>query len=482
MKTNQLLGNDDCSLIDRLWKFLSDPASDKYYIKNIINDGLKVPSLGIDIAPFATVDVGDIPKQQMFKEPVIGYMNLTMTDTVLSGIGSYSSGNLTCKAISPTDTQVDLNVLFSSVAFSGKYDVGSGGLAGCALATGAALTGGHVHGSTLASGVTPPDNNVELAQWYRDVALPKSENGKTLVGAYYTHQDTIQKVQLANNNMSQQYRQVLAQSQQAQTKGAVVDATTFYQEEQSGSNPPGSAPKVGNGDQYSGGFAAHIALVKATAYMMGSEGYTLEDSNDYSELLNAMSQFDDNILAFQKTNPTEVDTTTIMQYVATATPVNADSKIPVFEFTQDKNGDITATQVGEKDTWPLNTALYDQTYAARVEPLVISPEDTFNIDGNFSDAAQQLKIGVTVDFSNATGTLVATAKSITMSLGSLKITISDSGWNGHESLYDKIASWIANSKFFQDILKSKMHKALNSQSTLDSFSKVLNAGIKKLGL
>ncbi|MBX2828931.1 MAG: hypothetical protein KTR22_12265 [Flavobacteriaceae bacterium] len=475
------LPNDDCSLVDRLWKLLSDPNSGEFYIKNIINNGLKVPSLGINLLPFPNVNVGDIPKQQMFKEPVLGYMNLTMTDTTLDGLGSYESGKLTCKAISSTETQVDLTITFDSVTFAGKYNVGTGGIAGCAIATGAALTGGGVHTYLPAS---DPSNNIELAQWYRDVALPKSDNGKTLVGAYYAHQDTIQKVQLAKNNMSAQYRTVLAANQQKTTKGAVIDSTSYYQQKQSGGSPSGTPPKVGNGSQYAGGFASHIALMKATAYMMSQQSLEIAAGNEYAELLNAMTQFNDNVLQFQKTNPSEVDTTTIMNYVDTAKPVTSNAKIPLYEFIESEDGTIDAVTVGEVDCWPLNHKRYVKAYTARHEEFLdaAAPMDTFNIDGNFSDKAQQLTIALSVNFSNATGSLVATAKSISITIGDLDITISDSGWSGHESLYDKIASWIANTKIFQDILKSKVSSALNKQKTLDDFSKTLNAGIKKLGL
>lgn len=481
MNDNLSTNNTDCNLVDKLWKFLSDPNSGEFYIKNIINNGLKVPALGIDLAPFNTISVGDIPKQQMFKEPVLGYMNLTMTQTSLNGIGSYESGKLTCTPTSPTDTQVDLSVTFSGVTFAGKYDVGTGGIAGCAIATGAAITGGHAH-DALAAESNDPSNNIELAQWYRDVALPKSDNGKTLVGAYYAHQDTIQKVQLANNNMSQQYRTVLAESQQQQTKGAVTDATSYYQESQAGQDPSGSAPTIGTQAQYNGGGASHIALMKATAYMMQQEGLAVDDGNEYAELLNAMTQFNDNIYAYQQKYPNPEPASTVMNYVATAQPVN-ENKIPLYEFNEKKGGALEAVQTGEVDPWPLNLKHYQKAYMARHDATeVAGPEDTFNIDGDFSDQAQQLTISVSVSFSNSTGSLVATAKSITMSMGSLKITISNSGWGGHESLYDKIATWVANTKVFQDILKSKIKTALNSQSTLNSFSKALNAGIKKLGL
>lgn len=471
-------GNNDCSLVDRLWKLLSDPGSGEFYLGNIIKNGLKIPALGIDIAPFSTIEVGDIPKQQMFKEPVLGYMNLTLSNTSLNGIDSYQNGNLTCTPKSPTETDVALTLPFGSVTFKGKYDVGTGGLAGCAIATGAFLTGG---GVSLPASTPAPSGNIELAQWYRDVALPKSENGKTMVGAYYAHQDVIEKVQLDSNNYSAQYRSVLAQEQQKKTKGAVVDSTSYYQKENTGAALSDSAPKVGNGDQYAGGFASYIALMKATSYMMKQKGLAIEAGNEYAELLNAATQFNGNVVAFQKTHPAEVDTGTIMDYVDTATPVKSASKIPLFEFPEKDN--VGACQlVGEKDTWEVDHNLYLQTYEARTasEPLVTA-QDTFNIKGDFTDAAQQLIISLDVEFSNATGSLVATAKSINMKMGNLHITISKSGWSGHESLYDKIASWIANTDLFQDILRSKISSALNSKSTLDAFSKVLNAGIKKLG-
>lgn len=482
MNTRALYDNTDCNLVGQLWNLLNNPGSGEWYLGNIINNGLKVPSLGIDIAPFSTVQVGDIPNQTMF-EWALEYLGVAMSGTVLSGLGTFDGGTLKCTAVSPDTTQVDLTLNFARVMFAGNYDVGTSGVTGCAIATASAILGG----PTLAEAGPASDGDLsrlELAAWYRDDPLNQSSNGQTAVGAYYLHQDTIQAVSTDSNNFSAQYRQALAA--QKTTSDAVTASTRWYQQQQTGQTPVGPEPTIGDGTQYAGGFNTAVKLQAATYYMMNRQGLRLaEGDNEYAELMNSMEHFNEQVLDFQNTHPGEQDTSTIIDYVADARPAPAsevkplgERGIPVFDLD---TGEI----VGRVPTWPVDRERMRRAWAARA-PRAEAPDAPgawFHIKGTFSDIAQSMSFSLSVTFTAQGTGLVAAAKSVQLTIGNLKIILGNKeGFDQYPTLYDRVSSWIANTSSFQDTLKSKLNAALNSREVLAALSAALNAGLKKLGL
>lgn len=482
MSTRALYDNTDCNLVGQLWNLLNNPGSGEWYLGNIINNGLKVPSLGIDIAPFPTVQVGDIPNQTMF-EWALEYLGVAMSQTVLSGLGTFDGGKLTCTAVSSDTTQVDLTLDFARVMFAGNYDVGTSGVTGCAIVTASAILGG----PTLPEAAPASDRDLsrlELAAWYRDDPLNQSSNGQTAVGAYYLHQDTIQTVTTDSNNYSAQYRQALAA--QKTTSDAVTASTLWYEQQKTGQTPVGPEPRIGDGTQYAGGFNTAVKLQAATYYMMSRQGLRLaEGDNEYAELMNSMEHFNDQVLDFQRSHPGEQDTSTILDYVADAQPAPAsevkplgERGIPVFDLD---TGEI----VGRVPTWPVDRERMRRAWAARAPraEAVDAPGAWFHIKGTFSDIAQAMSFSLSVTFTAQGTGLVAAAKSVQITIGDLKIILGNKeGFDSYPTLYDRVSSWIANTSSFQDTLKSKLNGALNSPAVLAQLSAALNAGLKKLGL
>ena len=488
------VSNNDCNSVEQLWNFLDNPQSGEWYLGRIIKNGLTDSLLGINIPPFSTVDIGDIPTQTMFKWET-EYMGITLTGTQLSGLDTYNqSSNLHCSPTSASETAVDLTLNFDKVVFSGRYDVGLSGVSGCAIATAAAVLGGDVSLLAATPTETPEDQQLDLARWFRDDdqhGLQASENGKTLVGAYYLHQDTLQKVTTADNNYASQYRQELAKQQQ--TSNAVYDANDYYKKQRTDSGrTKGDPPTIGEAGQYAGGFALYSKLQLATRQIADDENVDIvaelqkdELDNEYAQLINAMGHFNDQVLTFQQVDPKPVTTQRIMNYIPTANPdhsvgvaasVDAEEPavgIPIFNL---ETGEI----VQRLPLRPLNKELIAQALAANVD--VAERPGTFHVKGTFTDAGQSISLALNVTFTNQSSSLTATVNSINLSIGDLGIELGNkAGWND-DSLYNKVADWIANTGSFQDMLKSKLNIMLNSDEFKAKVQDALNGGLKKLGL
>lgn len=474
--------NDDCNLINLLWKSLLNNPDSNWYLGNIIRNGLSDPLIGVNIPPFPSISVGDIPTQTMFNQYPWGYIGISMSNSDLSGLGSYSGGSLVCTPISGTETTIDFTFNFNSVVYSGNYDVGTSGVVGCAIATGAAILGYNV-GSSAALAATENNQQLDLAAWFRDNqqnGLQASDNGQLLVGTYYLHQDTIQTVTTASNNYAAQYRQLLAAQQS--TSDAVYQSTNYYRQSTQGQTPEASPPpQIGSATQYAGGFNTYVKLQLATQQAAATAGFDLmsDDDNDYADLLNSMEHFNNQVLQFQQTDPGEVSTEQIMNYIPTAHPnpnpsINgSNAQIPIY--------DLETQQVrGYKPVRPLDVERIRTALAANTNSQVEAADATFNVKGSFQDNAQQLSLQITVSLTNQNG-LIATVDSLSLSIGNLHITLGNSQGFPDNSLYNRVAEWIANTGSFQDTLKSKLNTAFNSDEFKNKVQDAINGGIKKLG-
>lgn len=474
--------NTDCDLVTRLWNLLGSPESGEWYLGNIIRNGLTVPALGIDIPAFPTVSIGDIPEQVMF-EWALERLAITMTGTVLSGLDSFDGGDVRCTPVSDDRTDVTLTLRFRQLVYNGDYRVGASGVTGCALATAAALLGKTTAPGALKGG---PDPRLELAAWYRDdpKGLPASENGKILVGAYYLHEDTIEKVTTAPASevpAAGTYRQVL--SQQKPAADAVNSATLYYQQQEDGDDPPGPPPEIGDGTQYSGGFKSYTYLNMAVQQMREQADLPLEPGNEFADLQNAMLQFNAQVKTYQRDHPGEHDTAEIMRYVAQA------PQVPLEEFAGlglrgiPVHAPDSEEEIDHVPPWPIDRERALQAHAARAPRSAAPEDDWFHVNGTFADRAQTLAATGATQFTNVGGKLHARVSSLRLDVGSLHITLGNkAGFDSEPGLYDRVATWIANTGSFQDTLISKLNSGLNEAVVLDYVSTALNAGLRKLGL
>jgi hypothetical protein len=463
--------NTDCELVVKLWNLLESPRSGEYYLGNIIRNGLDLPSFGIHIAPFSTVDVGDIPEQTMFQWAA-EYIGLSMGLTVLEGFDSFTGGELNCTPVSADETTIDLDLNFSRVSFSGRYEVRTTGASACALAVTSGILGG---------GTSSADTDrLALASWYEADGLNRSENGKVAVGTYYLHEDTIESVTIADTNPSRQYRQALARQRAAADR--VTAATVYWKEQQTGEHPSGDPPKIGAMSQFAGGFQTYAALLQAVQHARAQRGLALQQGdNDYAELENAMTQMLAQVKAFQKSRPGEHDAGEIMDYVARARELSPDELreleiegIPVHDLD-------TGEVIDHVPTWPIDRDRALAAHAARAPQRVAEPQFSFKVRGSFRDTGQGVTLGVTAKFKSGAKGLVGEATNLRVKISNLQIVLSRDGWVSQPALYDLVANWIANTQGFQDLLRAKITSAVNAPPVRGAVTDALNAGLKKLG-
>jgi len=215
-------GRVSCSVMNMIWQMIWNVNS-AFYLPLVFEEGLKIDALGIDIPSLKTVDIGDLPKITMFKEPVLGYMEMELTDTVLTGLPTVKEGSYSCKSGTDDTTNIAFTLAFDKLNYSGKYSVSAGGgIAGCAIAGAAHILGG---GGDLTELVTSTvDGNINEALWYRE-PLSGSDAGQKMLGAYYLNNPSI-------NDLVQEPGSILAQSMRQEniqeTTDQVNSATTYY--------------------------------------------------------------------------------------------------------------------------------------------------------------------------------------------------------------------------------------------------------------
>ncbi|MFJ1617821.1 hypothetical protein ACIODT_38285 [Streptomyces sp. NPDC088251] len=95
-------------------------------------------------------------------------------------------------------------------------------------------------------------------------------------------------------------------------------STAYYQQQESGEDPPGRPPVIGDSPQYAGGFKTYTYLNMAVQQMREQAGLALEPGNEFADLQNAMTQFNAQVEAYQRDNPGEHDTRKTMDYAAAA--------------------------------------------------------------------------------------------------------------------------------------------------------------------
>ena len=474
-------GSGDCTLLNALWGMMWDPTSE-FYLPKVINNGLKDPTWGIDIPPFATINIGDLPEITMFKEPVLGYMKLTLSSTTLQGLGSVTKGALTCNDTNPQQTTLTLSLPFGQLEFTGNYTVDAGGgIGGCAIAAGAAILGGSAFGAesivrflAASSGDDPVDQHIQESLWYRE-PLSNSQNGQDLVGAYYINNPAI--LDLVNEPNS-----ALAQAMKAanvkETANQVNAATNYYYQQKQGAHvSDDAAPTIGTQDQYaSGGLPSIYALAMARQKVNSGR----DPDGRYKRLADHIVHFTAGIGSYQQKYPG-------LQPVGTDNGViNRVAAFPLEEVTgfAQKRGPVPVIDLenpeqiveyltpGEINLQEIRSA-YQAHYGSRFKAA-----DSSGVDGTFVDTGLPVTLNVSANITTPPAGITCTITALSADIGALHITLSQSkGW--WPGLYDKVTNWIANS-FMTGMIKSKLNDQLGSDEMKKNLSDLITGGLRKL--
>lgn len=465
----------DCDLLQNLWSSLWNPDSGAFYLPNIIKNGLKYPILGIDLQPFATVPVPDLPLMSLFPWKALGFANLALTSNQLTGLDSIQKGPITCTT-NNNQTDVSLTVKFGSVAFQGTYEVKAGGAVGCAMAAADKIIGGD---PTLlaAEPDSSTDTDLKLATWFRDnqSQLSASDNGQVLLGMYYDHQDTIHALTTdPNNPSSSSFRGLLQDPATVALSDAVRQNTQAYQAAQNGGTG-GTAPltPIGSDDQYGQGF--EVATYLGMAAQTAANGST-DPTNEYVAFLNSYGNFSNAVSWVQAQQPPVQSVQDIMGHVATAPP-DVGTRNPEVALRHHKTREVIAV-IRPK---PLDREHFKRVWAAR-RP-VVGDSTEFDVKGVFNDVVTNLTATIRCSFTSTNGVFTANVTGIELSVPALHISLeNDPEWKQQPGLYEKVTNWIANTQAFQSILKGKLNDSLNSSQVLTSLSQSLNATLNKLGM
>lgn len=472
-----------CFAVTFLWTLMWD-AGTEFYLPTIAKKGLQDAKLGIDIKPFATIKVGDIPQVTMFDEPVLGYMKLDMTDTEISGIDTISGSGLSCTDNGDGSTTMSFKLGFKQLTFSGNYGVSAGGgIGGCAIAGAAAVLGGGSLLDELAGSGIPGQAGVDQAMWYRG-PLGDSSNGRVLIGSYYANQDAILDLQQEGGGQNA-YMQSLKASDVTSTTDAVSKATTYYQKQETGMltevEDAAAPPTIGADDQYNAGQLPY-------AYLIAMARKKVRDGQDPDGRFAALAQdatgFVHTISWYKSTYPGEQPIggqDGVLSRIAAADP----EEVRAFVLAQPPVSviDPTTGQVVEEvcatsfDTRRAFKAF--QRHVALIEDDgAVGGSD---VTGKFADQGVDISLHLTMTLSgNMKSDPQVDITKLVGSVGQIKITLSDSGgwWPG---LFDKVSNWIANSDFFIDIIRSQIQREMQGDVVRDALSDLLEGAMKKLG-
>lgn len=464
----------DCTILNAVWTRLWDPTS-QFYFPTIARKGLNLPDFGINIAPFDTVNLGDLPTVTMFKEPVLGYMTIDLTSNALKPLSGAQGSGFTCNDGSPTSTQFGFTLSFPTLDLGGAYTVSAGGgIGGCAIAAAAAILGGSAVGETVKSRLTdsPVDQNVDLALWYQG-PLGESENGRNLLGAYDTHQDSIYDLQ-----QNPAYQQAALRSPPSQTTtGEVTAATVYYRNLQTGlladsADPP---PTVGTVDQYNSGQLPY-------AYLLALANQKVQSGQDpdghYAALYQSMIHFMGSVTWVQKTKPGPHPVGGeggVLDIIANADPdeihafVMANGPYPIANL---ETGEVMLAA----EPKPLDYAQFQTAGRARVAKLQGSGSA---VDGDYVDTMVGLSLTVAGTLTTSAGKLQASITQIQASLPALRISLHQAkGW--WPGLYDKVTNWIANDTVLNGSIKGKLTDALSGDDMRKRLTDAINGVLSSL--
>jgi hypothetical protein len=476
-----------CWLLDFVWQQMWTPSSE-FYLPTAAKNGLKIPDLGIDIPPFATIKIGDLPELTMFKEPVLGYMKILLSSTQVSGLDTVQKGDMTCKENGDGSVNVDLSLTFGKIVFSGDYTVSAGGgIGGCAIAAASTVLGGGT-GDMLADGaggLSPVDQHNNLALWYRS-PLAESQNGQTLLGAHEEHNDTIYDLQ-QNSPKKNLYWESLRENNVQSTTEAVTTATQYYHDQQTGQLTEEQAdadpPTIGSVEQYGSGQAPYAYMLAMARAAKGSEEDT---DNRYAKLEKAMTYFLGAIDWVQKKHPGEHSIGGeggLLDIIAKAPPQAIKDHVMSlgsYDIVDPKTDEIIVTV--EPPTEPLDHGYYRHIYKQHATRYGISDavEAASSVDGTFSDEGINVTLKTSLTISGNLGDdPQVNVSALSAEIGALKIKLEQTkGW--WPGLYDKVSNWIANT-FVTDILKSHINDALSSQSMRDNFAHIIEGVLKQKG-
>lgn len=461
----------DGVILEAAWKLLWTPNT-PYYLPNVMKNGLHWNNININPLEGSSVDkIGPI---SLFKDSVLGYISLTMDSNKITGLPSITNGGLSYNDNTHT---VTFTIGFGQLNFAGKYEVDSGGITGCAIATANGML--NIFKMASAVGADNPDNdpNIDLAYQYRDkLSAADNPNGNALVDTFYGQNDTMNTVVLAQNaQVNGQTNKTNGLFHNAWLKHTTAGNDTAYYMNvtSSASNQPDNQHTGFNNDDYNEhGFYMEVAMTieaKALRDLGDPRGEAL-----YQSILgNATngSSLDQEARSYGGNNIND-----FMGYVKSGgsqASANTDTAV-----VQDRKAAIYARAKAQAEAdhaaWIANN--HHEEYANGATAFA-SLGDVSQLTGSFTDSFSAPTVTVSATVATKNNTLNVTVTELQANIPELNVTLNP---DKSSELNKKVQNAIANAKFMQNMLKTKIEKAIGDDSVKSYLSDRVNQAIQKI--
>lgn len=466
-----LQDNDtDGTLLHMAWNLLWKQGS-PYYLPNIMANGITQGS--ITIPPLKSVDLPKFGPFTLFNEPVLGYISISMDQNNLTGLPTITNGGLN---YDETTKIAIITIGFGNLSVSGNYEVDSGGITGCAIASANGIL--NMFGSAKAL-VSEDDGNIDLAYQYRD-KLENDSNGQTLVNIYYEHNGTIDTVVNADNSVidgkSNPYNGMFRNQWQTADTKSLADTTS-----NAANNPDDIVPGF-NDDTYNDNSFYLEALMVTEAYQglyktCGDQrGLDLFNAIKGEPLPGSDTSFEQSALNYE--GPNKVNG--VMSAVQSGNTSQL-SKLEENEeyFTAQRRVSMMdrAYHRAEKfaEKWVATNRSED--YKKGYESFVMLKDPISQITGTFTDSFNGPSFAISVQITSSGDSITAQVTDITATVPQPSITLKP---NGSSDLNTKVQNAVANASFITALIAQKIQSQVNTDDVKQYFTNRLNDAINKI--
>jgi hypothetical protein len=455
-------------ILKAAWNLLWN-ANTKYYLPNVMKNGLKFNN--INIPPLEGSSVSDIGPVSLFKEPVLGYISLKMNNNKINGLPSITNGGFSYNDSTKTLT---LTIGFGQLIFSGNYEVDSGGVVGCAIGAANGLLGG----ARLMAAAGASNDNIDMAYQYRDkLSDPSNPNGNVLVDAYYMQNDTLNSIVLADNavvngknNPSNGFFHNTWLTYQTNGK----DTSYFMNNTSNAAKNPDDGNTGFNNEDYNmhGFYMETVLTLEATSLQKlgdprGTELYdsiTKNSDKTGTSLLGEAQSYNGNSI------------NNYMGYVKNG----GSQSLAAHELTDVQSRKMLLHQqvyekaVAAHEEWIANNRHEEYLPGAA---RFASTGDISQITGHFTDSFTQPSITMTATIALQGANMVVTVTDLKGKIPDLHVTLTPD----HASeLNTKVQNAIANAAFMQNLMRSKIISGMDSDDVKKYLSDRINDAIKKI--
>ncbi|TCJ13566.1 hypothetical protein EPD60_12270 [Flaviaesturariibacter flavus] len=452
------------------WKLVWTPNT-PYYLPDVLRNG--VHSGNINIPALEGAAVGDIGPINLFKDDVLGYITVRMMNNTVSGLSSITDGGLDYNDGTKT---LRLTVGFGGLSFKGSYEVASGGVTGCAIASANSVL--NVFRSLKATGEDDP--NINLAYQYRDrLTQPDNPNGNLLVNTFYDQNDTINTVVLAQNAM--------VGGKVNKTNGMFHNAwlkhttngqdTSYYMNNTSNAakNPDSGGSGFNDDDYNSHGFYMETLLTYEAVNLRNlgdPRGEALYNSIK-SNSSNGSESLEDHAKGYTGSSVGD-----FMGYVKEGgVTARMQARAIAPELLQRKQSlyeDARAAAQAHYEDWIANDRHEE---FLNTTARFASVNDIVQLTGHFTDNFSIPAVTLIAGISTTGGNLTVSISDIQAHIGALNIELQP---DKASDLNTRVQNGIANAGFMQSLMKTKVENAINSNDVKTYLSGRLNDAIRKI--